>query len=79
MTQSNNPIGIDATALYCPEFTTPVMSLIKQHIKADQQVVIKTKEPRSVARIKHLCASFEWNIVDYQHKDGLFYFLIATM
>jgi hypothetical protein len=63
-------VGIDATTIFCPEFTTPVMSLIKKHIPKGGQGVIKTKESRALLRTQHLCASFDWEVIGYQESCG---------
>lgn len=56
-------ISLDCTELRCPEFTVPVMRLIKEQIKNAQHtldIVIKTYEKRAPLRVEHLCGSFGW-------------------
>lgn len=65
--------GIDATDVFCPEFTTPVISLIKKLVSPGSEAVIKTKEVRGLKRIQHICAAHEWKVTAFMEKDGLFY------
>ena len=71
-------VGIDATNIFCPDFTVPVMSLIKKHVKPGQQGVIKTKEARSVKRLAHLCASNGWVLEKQQTVKDLYFFQILV-
>ena len=57
--------GIDATNIRCPEFTGPVLRLIKK-IGAHKQCVIKTKETHALKRLTHLCEVYQWNVIGYQ-------------
>jgi hypothetical protein len=71
-------IGIDATELFCPEFTTPVLSLINRLVPTGKNAVIKTKEHRGLTRIQHICASYDWNVTGYMEKEGIFYIAITV-
>ena len=68
--------GIDASELYCPEFTSPVLSLIKKHITVGTQGIVKTKEPRAKERLAHLCVSYGWKMIGYEQRDDDYYFII---
>jgi TusA-related sulfurtransferase len=70
-------VGIDATDIRCPEFTTPVISLIKKLVKKGEGAVIKTLEERALKRIQHFCLAFEWEVTGYMEKDGIFYIAIT--
>lgn len=78
MSEQTKQIGIDATELFCPEFTSPVMSLIKKHVAPGNRAVIKTKESRGLDRLKHLCASFDWLVVGYKHVGDTYYIAISV-
>ena len=69
-------IGIDATDLFCPEFTTPVLSLIKKLVPVGGSAVIKTKEEKGLKRIQHICSSFDWSVTAFMEKDAIFYIQI---
>jgi len=71
-------IKIDATQVWCPNFTTPVMSLIKKKIIKGHSGVVITKEKRSVKRMEHLCASFDWLIKEKREVNGCFIFLVEV-
>jgi hypothetical protein len=71
------PIGIDATEVFCPEFTTPVISLINKLVKKGEQAVIKTLETRALKRIQHICLSYDWTVTGYMEKDGFYYIAIS--
>jgi TusA-related sulfurtransferase len=71
-------VKIDATGVWCPNYTTPVMSLIKKHIKKGESGVVITKEPRSINRMAHLCASFEWNIIEQKKIDDTYIYLVSV-
>lgn len=58
--------GIDATHVFCPEFTAPVLKLINKHLKPGETGVIKTKELRSPIRVLHLCKSYDWVMKGYK-------------
>lgn len=72
----NKPVGIDATDVYCPEFTTPVLSLIKKLVKPGQSAVIKTREERAFKRLQHICASHDWTVIAYMEKNSIYFIQI---
>jgi len=74
----SNLIQIDATSIWCPNFTSPVMSLIKKKIPKGQSGIVITNERRSVKRMEHLCASFDWLLKEKIEKDGCFMFLVEV-
>lgn len=69
-------VGIDATDVFCPEFTTPVISLIKRKVPIGGGAVIKTKEKKGLKRIQHICASFDWAVIAFMEQDDIFYIQI---
>jgi len=69
---SNKLPGIDATKIRCPEFTGPILRLLKQ-AGANTKCVIKTKEPNALKRLTHLCESYEWEVFAYTLKEGIHY------
>ena len=68
--------GIDATEVFCPEFTTPVIRLIKKHLTKGELGVIKTKEERAVKRLQHICASHDWSLLGYKKQSDTYYILV---
>ncbi|MFT5852636.1 MAG: hypothetical protein ACI87J_002614 [Colwellia sp.] len=71
-------IGIDATDIFCPEFTTPVISLIKKLVSPGNEAVIKTQEKMGLKRLQHICAVHEWKVTAFMEKDGVFYIAITV-
>lgn len=71
-------IGIDATKVFCPNFTVPLKRLIEKHKEKNSQLVIKTKEARGIKRLQHLCASYDWQVIGYQQQGELHYIAITT-
>lgn len=72
------PVGIDATDVFCPEFTTPVISLIKKLVKKGGSAVIKTLEERGLKRVQHICLAHDWKVTGYMVKDDIFYIAISV-
>lgn len=71
-------IGIDATDVFCPEFTTPVIALIKKLVTKGGNAVVKTFEHRALLRMQHICLSHDWKVTGYMEKDGVFYIAITV-
>ena len=66
-------IGLDCTHLRCPEFTVPVMRLIKANAESEKEIMIKTHETRAPNRVKHLCLSFGWQFIAAAQKGDMIY------
>lgn len=69
--------GVDATKLFCPEFTVPVIRLIKKNFDIGEVGVIKTKEARALLRLQEVCAQSDWNIKAYQQTNDMHYIAIC--
>ena len=69
-------IGIDCTALKCPEFTVPALRMIKAHAKTGQELVIKTYEKRGPKRIQHICTSYNWSFIASAEQNGVVFIKI---
>jgi hypothetical protein len=74
----NAVVGIDATDLFCPGFTTPIISLIKKLVKKSGNAVVKIFEHRALLRLQHICLSYNWQVTGYMEKDGVFYIAITV-
>jgi len=68
--------GVDCTALRCPEFTVPVLSLIKKHGEKGKEIVLKTLEKRAPNRIRHLCLAHDWQFIAAAEADGVIFIKI---
>jgi TusA-related sulfurtransferase len=66
-------IGLDCTHLRCPEFTVPVMRLIKANAEPEKEVIIKTHEKRARNRVEHLCVSFGWQFIAAVEEGDIIY------
>lgn len=77
MAISRKTIQLDATNLWCPDFSLPVRRFLSE-IEDHDYAHIVTKEPRAEARIEHICVTYSW-FWKVQNCDGLFHFIISKV
>jgi TusA-related sulfurtransferase len=66
---------LDATALFCPDWSLPVRRFLNDIPSGDKAHIV-TKEPRSDPRIRQICASYEWELQSHTQDNGLIHYLI---
>lgn len=67
---------LDATDLYCPDWSLPVRRFLND-VPIGERAHIVTKEKRAGARLKLICASYDWCLEGPILEDGLIHFLIT--
>lgn len=63
--------GINCNQFRCPEFTVPVLSLLKRAAEQEEEVVISTKEPKAVNKVRHLCITHNWTLAATEAKADI--------
>lgn len=66
---------LDATGLYCPE---PVMMLHNKirEIEAGEYLHLKATDPSTTRDVPKFCVYLGHELVDEQHQDDFYYYLI---
>lgn len=67
---------LDATDLFCPEFSLPVRQFLNA-LEEDEQGHIVTKEKRAVVRLQHICKVYEWQLKGPVPEGDLIHFIVS--
>jgi TusA-related sulfurtransferase len=68
-------VQMDATSLFCPEFSLPVRQFLKS-LPDNEVAHIVTKEKRALARMQHICFAYDWSLANKEVGDE-FHFLVT--
>ncbi|MFT5715933.1 MAG: TusA-related sulfurtransferase [Oleiphilaceae bacterium] len=66
---------MDATSLFCPEFSLPVRQFLKS-LPDNEVAHIVTREKRALARMQQICAAYDWSL-DNRTVGNTFHFLVT--